>query len=70
MPDMKITFCPPGPEPIKYTASCAEMGRLLRHSIDHNLTIDERRQVWANRHAGTPIEDLLEQLTQATRAKT
>jgi len=42
----KITMCPPGPEPQRFTASCAEMGRLLRDSPTGDLTIDERRELW------------------------
>lgn len=43
----KITLCPPGPEPVRYTASCAEMGRLLKDSPNGDLTINERRELWS-----------------------
>ena len=41
------TICPPGPEPQRFTASCAEMGRLLKDSPKGDLTIDERRDLWS-----------------------
>ena len=44
----KITICPPGPEPVRYTASCAEMGRLLLGNPNADLTIDHRRELWSN----------------------
>ena len=40
------TICPPGPEPIRFTASCREMGKLLAESSDGNLTKNETREMW------------------------
>ena len=42
------TICPPGPEPVRYTASCKEMGVLLKNSPNADLTIDERRELWSD----------------------
>lgn len=50
MSEPKITLCPPGPEPVRYTASCKEMGVLLQNSPNADLTIDERREVWWAQH--------------------
>lgn len=36
-----FTICPPGPEPKRFTASCAEMGAALMGGDD--LTIDQRK---------------------------
>lgn len=47
MTEPKITMCPPGPEPQRFTASCAEMVRLLKDSPKGDLTIDERRELWS-----------------------
>ena len=41
------TICPPGPEPVRYTAGCVEMGVLLKNSPNADLTIDERRELWS-----------------------
>ena len=37
------TICPDGPEPKRFTASCAEMGAALKGGDD--LTIDQRK-IW------------------------
>ena len=56
------TICPPGPEPKQPTASCAEMGKLLKSSPDGDLTINQRRtavwDAWSGNHMGF-IEDAL-----------
>lgn len=58
----KLTICPPGPEPTRYTASCAEMGRLLQNGAD--LVIDQIRyeRVMPQPMTVAPIEDLLSAL--------
>ena len=58
------TICPTQEAPKRFTASCAEMGVLLRNSPDGDLTIDDRRnglwQSWEGRPMGANIEDLME----------
>lgn len=57
-----ITICPDGPEPAKFTASCREMGELLKNSPDGDLTINNRVvwDSWTNRPLQpAPIEDML-----------
>lgn len=44
------TICPPGPEPVRFTASCKEMGLMLKGSPNGDLTIDERRELWWAQH--------------------
>jgi len=58
----KVTICPPGPEPTRYTASCKEMGRLLQNGAD--LVIDQVRyeRVMPQPVRIAPIEDLLSAL--------
>lgn len=55
----KVTICPPGPDPVRYTVSCAEMGRLLQNGAD--LVIDQVRfdRVMPKPVSIAPIEDLL-----------
>ena len=57
-----FTVCPDGPEPQKFTASCAEMGVLLRNSHKSDLTIDQRRhgywESWTHKPLqAVPFED-------------
>jgi hypothetical protein len=56
------TICPPGPEPKQFTASCTEMGALLKSSPDGNLTINQRRKAvwdaWSGNHMGA-VEEFL-----------
>jgi hypothetical protein len=63
------TICPDVEEPKRFTASCAEMGRLLRNSIKGDLTIDQRHdglwETWSGTGEGlgiAPIEDLVHAL--------
>lgn len=60
-----FTVCPPDEAPKQITASCAEIGRLLKNSINGDLTIDVRRndmwQSWG-RTVGPNIEDRLHAL--------
>lgn len=56
------TICPPGPETVRYTASCKEMGVLLMQSPDGNLIKDERRELWWSQNRApraVPIEEWL-----------
>lgn len=66
------TICPDQEEPKKFTASCAEMGRLLRTSINGDLTIDDRRnglwESWEGKGvAAEPIEDSLHKLIRSKK---
>ncbi len=66
------TICPPGPEPKQPTASCPEMGLLLRNSPDGDLTIKNRGepwQAWRNNMQAEPFEDALRRLIAEARAK-
>lgn len=49
-----FTICPDGPEPKRFTASCAEMGALLMGGDD--LTIDQRKAVLFPQPGKTNIE--------------
>jgi len=61
-----FTVCPPDEAPKQFTASCAEIGRLLKHSINGDLTIDDRRnglwQSWERGAVGPNMEDCLHAL--------
>jgi len=58
-----FTICPPDEAPKQFTASCAEIGRLLKHSINGDLTIDVRRyDMWGRGAVGPNIEDRLHAL--------
>ena len=58
-----FTVCPPDEAPKQFTASCAEIGRLLKTSINGDLTIDVRRndmwQSWGRSAVGPNMEDRL-----------
>lgn len=58
------TLCPPGPEPKQFTASCSQMGQLLKDSPNGDLTIDQRRggmwESWQGRRVEiAPIEEIV-----------
>ena len=57
------TICPDQEEPKKFTASCADMGLLLRHSPDGDLTINQKRlgmwDAWTGGGLDIPIEEKL-----------
>ena len=61
------TICPDQEAPKTFTASCREMGELLRDSIDGDLTINQRRtaswDAWSGNHMGF-IEDALHAMAQ------
>lgn len=68
-----FTICPDGPEPKRFTASCPQMGELLKNSPDGDLTIrwnDKTWDSWTNRplQPGT-IEDFISELAQSTKQK-
>ena len=58
-----FTICPTEPTPKLFTASSKELGLLLAHSPNGDLTIDDRRngawQSWEGRPMGANIEDEL-----------
>ena len=68
------TICPTQAEPKRFTASCAEMGILLRNSPDGDLTIDDRRnglwESWEGKGVVEPIEDRLHKLIRGARNDT
>jgi hypothetical protein len=57
------TICPDQEAPKTFTASCREMGELLRDSPDGDLTINQKRlgmwDSWTGSGAGIPVEDVL-----------
>lgn len=62
---MKYTLCPPGPEPKRITASCPQIGKMLKGGDD--LTINQRREAALYRpDSRTPIEDRLRALIEDT----
>lgn len=67
------TICPPGPEPRQPTASCPEMGELLRNSPNGDLTINNRMPVWeswTNKPlAIAPAEEILSEMLKPTQEK-
>lgn len=67
------TICPPGPEPKKPTASCPEMGELLRNSPNGDLTINNRMpiwQSWTNKPIqAKPFEDRLSEMLAKAEAQ-
>ena len=69
---MKYTLCPPGPEPKPITASCAQMGELLKNSPNGDLTIDQRRggmwQSWEGRRVEiAPLEEIVHTLCEGDK---
>lgn len=58
-----FTICPDQEAPKNFTASCAEMGRLLMRSPDGDLTINQRRSAmwdsWTGGGVDAPIEEKL-----------
>jgi hypothetical protein len=61
------TVCPDQEAPTQFTASCAEMGRLLKSSPDGDLTINQKRSatwdMWSGNHMGA-IEEKLHEIAQ------
>ncbi len=66
------TICPPGPEPKQPTASCPEMGVLLKNSQKGDLTINNRGehwQSWSNKPLqAKPFEDRLREMLDSFKA--
>ena len=63
-----FTICPDQEAPKNFTASCAEMGRLLQDSPDGDLTINQKRlamwDAWLGGGLDAPIEEKLHDLVQ------
>lgn len=57
-----FTICPDQEAPKNFTASCREMGQLLKGSPNGDLTINQKRtatwDAWSGNHMGM-IEDVL-----------
>ena len=66
------TICPDGEAPKLFTASCADMGRLLKDSPDGDLTINQKRLAmwdsWAGGGVDAPIEEKLHNMVQKDKA--
>lgn len=65
------TICPTQEAPKRFTASCKEMGILLRNSPDGDLTIDDRRnglwESWEGKGVVEPIEDRLQKIIRSVK---
>ena len=65
------TICPTQEAPKRFTASCKEMGVLLRNSPDGDLTIDDRRnglwESWEGKGVVEPIENRLHKLVRGAK---
>ena len=65
------TICPTQVAPKRFTASCKEMGVLLRNSPDGDLTSDDRRNglwgSWEGKGVVEPIEDRLQKLIRSVK---
>jgi hypothetical protein len=71
----KYTVCPPQEAPKQFTASCREMGELLKASPDGDLTIDDRRngywQTWDGRRVEVaPLEELVHAMAVSAKERT
>lgn len=62
------TICPAEEAPKRFTASCSEMGLLLRNSPDGDLTINQKRSAmwdsWTGGGFDIPIEEKLHNMLQ------
>ena len=67
------TICPDQEAPKQFTASCADMGELLRHSPNGDLTINQKRiaawDAWSGNHMGMIEEKLHEMCTKNKEQK-
>jgi len=62
------TICPDQEEPKRFTASCADMGLLLKQSPDGDLTINQKRlgmwDSWTGGGVDIPIEEKLHNMLE------
>ena len=67
-----FTICPDQEAPKQFTASCAEMGKLLRDSPNGDLTINQPRtatwDAWSGNHMGY-IEEMLHAMATQNKEK-
>ena len=67
------TICPDQEEPKRFTASCKDMGELLRHSPDGDLTINQKRlgmwDAWTGGGVDIPIEEKLHNMLKEKNNK-
>ena len=67
-----FTICPDQEAPKNFTASCKDMGELLRHSPNGDLTINQKRtatwDAWSGNHTGF-IEEKLQEIRQKNKEK-
>jgi hypothetical protein len=66
------TICPDEEAPKQFTASCADMGRLLKRSPDGDLTINQKRtatwDAWSGNHMGH-VEEKLHEMCNKNKAQ-
>ena len=66
------TICPDQEAPKQFTASCAEMGKLLKNSINGDLTINQTKRAtwdaWSGNHMGF-VEDVLHAMATQPKEK-
>jgi hypothetical protein len=66
------TICPDQEAPKQFTASCKDMGELLRHSPNGDLTINQKRtatwDAWSGNHMGL-IEEKLQEMCAKNRKR-
>ena len=67
------TICPDQEAPKQFTASCADMGRLLKDSPNGDLTINQKRlgmwDSWTGGGLDIPIEEKLHNLLKKEATK-
>ena len=67
------TICPDQEEPKRFTASCADMGLLLKQSPDGDLTINQKRlgmwDSWTGGGVDIPIEEKLHNMLEKRKNK-
>jgi hypothetical protein len=66
------TICPYQEPPKNFTASSKDIGKLLRHSPNGDLTIDQKRtatwDMWSGNHMGH-IEEALHEITKKRKSQ-
>jgi hypothetical protein len=62
---MKYTLVPPNEPPRQYTASCEEIGRLLKNSPDGSLSINQRQMSVLPGPLGVDLELRLREMVDA-----
>lgn len=62
---MKYTLVPPNEPPLQYTASCEEIGRLLKNSPDGNLAINQRQMSLLPGPLGVDLELRMREMANA-----